>query len=71
MRDRTFVGESGARHEGRAVIGRMWDRALADSLGPRRAQAVETARAEIRHALDGHRRRDAILDEIDALGAAA
>ena len=36
MRDRTIVGEGGRRHAGGDLVGRIWDRALAQSLGPNR-----------------------------------
>ena len=51
MRDRTFVGESGARHGGHELVGRIWDRALADSLGPRRDDTMNTVLREVEHAL--------------------
>ncbi|MES4792497.1 MAG: hypothetical protein C4321_05470, partial [Chloroflexota bacterium] len=57
MRDRTVVGESGRRYPGTELVGRLFERAMADSLGPRRAVLVEQTDAEVRGALDG--RRDA------------
>ncbi|MCZ7534858.1 MAG: hypothetical protein M5T61_02205 [Acidimicrobiia bacterium] len=68
MRDRTFVGESGRGHPGDEVIGRLWDDAVADSLGPRREQQLRTTVAEVEHALAGHRRRDEILEGFHARG---
>jgi hypothetical protein len=68
MRDRTFVGESGRKVPGSDVIGRLWDAALAESLGPRREQFVKTAVGELEHALSGHSRRDEILEGFHALG---
>jgi hypothetical protein len=56
MRDRTIVGEMG-EHAGADLIGRTWDRALAQSLGDRRRQAIDTFRGEVAHA--AARRRDA------------
>ena len=38
MRDRTFVGESGRHYAGSDVVGELWDRAKAESLGGRRQQ---------------------------------
>ena len=37
MRDRTWVGTSGRRYAGTEMIGRLWDRALGDSLAVREA----------------------------------
>jgi hypothetical protein len=62
MRDRTFVGESGAHIPGAEVIGTIWDAALELSLGPNRENFVRTAMGEIEHALAGHARRDEILE---------
>jgi hypothetical protein len=71
MRDRTFVCESGRHLPGSEVIGRLWDLHLADSLGPRREEAIRLARAELDHALAGRRDRDDLVAEFDALGSAA
>jgi hypothetical protein len=62
MRDLTFVGESGRKHAGTEIVGRLWDRGLADSLGPRREQNLKLTLREVEHALDGHPRRDALLE---------
>jgi hypothetical protein len=71
MRDRTFVGESGARIPGAEVIGTLWDTALEQSLGVNRDNFVRQAMGELEHALSGHARRDDILDGFRALGAEA
>jgi hypothetical protein len=71
MRDRTFVGESGRRLPGSKVIGTLWERGLADSLGPRRAANQDVARREIADALDGHPRGRDILARFEELGAGA
>jgi len=68
MRDRTFVGESGKKLEGTKVIGELWDRGLADSLGPRRDQFLETTRREIERAMKANPGGDDLLEEFDALG---
>ena len=68
MRDRTFVGESGARIAGTEVIGTLWDAALELSLGANRDNFVRTQTAEIEHALAGRRDRDDLLEEFWALG---
>jgi hypothetical protein len=69
MRDRTFVGSSGRRYPGTEIVGRLWDRSLAASLGANRAQNLRTSVAEVEHALDGHPRRDDVLAEFHALGS--
>jgi hypothetical protein len=71
MRDRTFVGESGARIPGAEVIGTLWDTALEQSLGVNRDNFVRQATSELDHALSGHARRDDILEGFRALGAEA
>jgi len=53
---------------GTKVIGTLWDRALADSLGPRREQLRETTRREVERALKANPGGDDLLEEFDALG---
>jgi hypothetical protein len=67
MRDRTFVGASGRRYPGTEMVGRIWDRAVSDSLGVRRAANVKLALSEVEHALDGHPRRADLLAEFHSL----
>jgi hypothetical protein len=69
IRDRTLVGESGRRLDGAAVISRLWDLALAESLGVRRDAFLQTVLGELEHSLAGHRRRDEILEGFHALGS--
>jgi hypothetical protein len=68
MRDRTFVGQSGRGHDGADLIGRLWDRAVAESLGPRRELLLRQTLAEIRHALAGRPDGDDLLEELHRLG---
>lgn len=68
MRDRTFVAESGRRLPGTEVVGALWERGLAESLGTKRAQTVRLSRAEVEHALAGHPRRADVLARFDELG---
>ena len=58
MRDRTFVGESGAKIPGTEVIGTIWDTALELSLGANRENFVRQAMGEVEHALAAHPQRD-------------
>jgi hypothetical protein len=69
MRDRTFVGESGRRLSGSEVIGALWDRGLADSLGPRRDEQLCVTRREIERALGSHPGGADLLEEFDGLGS--
>ena len=67
MRDRTFLGSSGKRYPGTEMVGRIWDRAVADSLGARREANVKLALGEVEHALDEHPRRADLLAEFHSL----
>jgi hypothetical protein len=69
MRDRTFIGESGHHQAGTEVIGELWERGLADSLGPRREQMLQTTRREIERSLRANPGGDDLLEEFDALGS--
>ena len=66
MRDRTVVGEKG-RHAGEDLIGRTWDRALAQSLGERHRADAASARAEVAHAASGRSDAADLLAQFDAL----
>lgn len=68
MRDRTFIGESGRPIPGSTVVGRLWDRGLEESLGAGRAENRRLRVREVEDALEGHPRRDEILDGFHALG---
>src|SRR5439155_1463953 len=69
MRDRTFVGESGRKYAGAEIVGRLWERGLAESLGPRREQNLALTLREVEHALDGSARRDSLLEEFHEHGS--
>ena len=69
MRDRTFVGTSGEKHAGTEMISRIWDRAVAESLGERREQNLKLTLREVEHALEGKRRAGEILEQFHALGS--
>jgi len=68
MRDRTVVGASGAHHKGVDVVGPLWDRALADSLGPRRTEQLELVVREVGHAVAGRADGGELLEQFHALG---
>jgi len=66
MRDRTFVGTSGRRYAGTDMVGRLWQRALAESLGSRRDEALAVTLGEVAHAVAGRRDADDILEGFHA-----
>lgn len=68
LRDRTFVGSSGRRHAGADLVGRIWDRAVAQSLGPRQQEQRRVVRNEVAAALEGRAGGADLLAEFDALG---
>jgi hypothetical protein len=69
MRERTFIGESGRRHPGATVVGTLWERGLAESLGERRDQFLAQSVREVERALEGNARRDDLLEEFHTLGS--
>jgi hypothetical protein len=69
LRDRAFVDDRGRSVPGTELVGRLWDRALADSLGARREQNLGLTLREVEHALEAHARREDILAEFHSLGA--
>ncbi len=69
MRDRTLTGTSGKKYPGTKIVGELWERAKAESLGPRREQNLAVTLREIEHALDGNPRAATILEQFHALGS--
>jgi hypothetical protein len=49
MRDRTWIGTSGRKHEGTEMVGTLWDRGLEQSLGAGRAQTRKAVLGEVEH----------------------
>ncbi|HEX6420063.1 MAG TPA: hypothetical protein VFZ77_16300 [Acidimicrobiales bacterium] len=70
LRDRTIVGEGGRRHAAADLVGGIWDRTLAQSVGPNRQQALENAWREVRHAVAGRADEADLLARFDELGTA-
>lgn len=68
MRDRTWIGEGGRPHQGRAMIDRIWEPLLAQSLGPAREEGRRAAMAEVEHWCAQRRNGADILAEFVALG---
>lgn len=69
MRDRTWVGDSGQKYEGRGMIGELWQRGLDASLGARRSENLAFFMGEIEQALGGRTHRADILEEMMSLGS--
>jgi hypothetical protein len=69
MRDRTMVGTSGRTYPGTELIGRVWDRALADSLGIRRSETMGLTLREVERAVAKRGAGDDVLEEFHALGS--
>jgi hypothetical protein len=69
MRDRTFVGTGGEKHAGNDIIGRIWERAVAESLGIRREQNLKLTVREVEHALSSRANGDDILEQFHSLGS--
>jgi hypothetical protein len=49
MRDRTWIGASGRRYPGSEMVQRLWDRRLAESLGPGKEAARSAVVGEVEH----------------------
>jgi hypothetical protein len=71
MRDRTWIGEGGARHDGSAMIGTLWARAVEQSLGAGRTANRAAVLAEVEHWCRRHPRGTDVLERFTALGTAA
>jgi hypothetical protein len=68
MRDRTWVGENGERHDGAEMIQLLWDKGLTESRFGRRSDFLKMTVREIEHSLEGRTDRDDVIDEFFALG---
>ncbi len=69
MRDRTWVGDDGRQHAGTEMIGRLWDRAVHESLGVRRQEALAGTWRELEFELAGRPGADDLLAEMMSLGS--
>jgi hypothetical protein len=69
MRDRTWVGSEGGRYAGTDMIGRLWDRALADSVLLRRQDNLNLVMDEIEVAVSGRSGGDNLVAEMFSLGS--
>ena len=69
MRDRTWVGDGGHSHAGTDMIGRLWERALSQSIVLRRRENINFFMDEVALALADRPDRDDIVDEMLSLGS--
>ncbi|MBN2622033.1 MAG: hypothetical protein JXA83_01635 [Acidimicrobiales bacterium] len=69
LRDRTVVGDDGSRHSGAELVGRLWDDAVAQSVGPNRRQMLDTMWHEVRHAVGDRPGAGDLLARFDELGS--
>jgi hypothetical protein len=69
MRDRTWLGAGGKRHAGSEMIGTLWDRCLADSLGAARVQTRKAVLGEVEHWCMQRPNGADIVAEFHSLGA--
>jgi hypothetical protein len=68
MRDRTWVGASGAKYKGKEMIDLVWDKALAQSLVGNRKQSLTAIMGEIEHWCAKRKNGAEILEGFLALG---
>jgi hypothetical protein len=68
MRDRTFRGLSGRCHSGTEVIGALWDKGLAESMGAAEQQTRAAMTVEVERALAGRRGGGDLLEQFHAIG---
>ena len=61
--------DSGATIDGTSVVGEIWERARAESLGARHEANVRIVRREIEHCLEANPRGSDILAEFDILAS--
>ncbi len=69
MRDRTWLGTTGHRHDGTDMIGTLWDRAIRDSVVLRRRENLAFAMGEVEDALAGRRDSADVIAEMLSLGS--
>jgi hypothetical protein len=68
MRDRTWLGEGGAKHAGADMVGTLWDHALEQSLGAGRQQTRKAVLGEVEHWCLKRSNGTDILAQFHALG---
>jgi len=71
MRDRTWIGTSGKRYDGKEMVGTLWDIGLEQSLGAGREAGRKAIRGEVQHWVLEHANGKDLLAEFDSLASAA
>ncbi len=68
MRDRTWVGSSGATYPGTEMLQRLWDKTLRNSVIVRRQSNLDAAMTMVVQALEGRPDGDDLLEEMLSMG---
>ena len=68
MRDRTWVGASGAKYKGTEMIDLIWEKALRQSLVGNRKQSLTAIMGEVEHWAKQRKNGDEIMEGFLALG---
>jgi hypothetical protein len=68
MRDRTWVGTSGAKHKGTEMIDLIWEKALRQSLVGNRKQSLKAIMGEVEHFCAKRKNGKEIVEGFLALG---
>jgi len=68
MRDRTWLGSSGAKYKGTEMIDLVWDKALQQSLVGNRKQSLTAIMGEVEHWVNKRKDGAAIMEGFLALG---
>jgi hypothetical protein len=68
MRDRTFLTTKGTKLAGRDVIGTLWDKLLAESMGSIEEANRASFRKELSRVLEGRPGGSSLMEEFDAIG---
>jgi hypothetical protein len=68
MRDRTWVGASGAKYKGKEMVDLIWEKALGQSLVGNRKQSLTALYGEVRHACDQRANGAELMEGFLALG---
>ena len=67
MRDRTWVGTGGRHHDGTEMIGALWDRSMAQSLGENRVATRAALVNEVEHWCRRRPRGEDVLAQFHSL----
>jgi hypothetical protein len=68
MRDRTWVGGSGAKYKGKEMVDLIWEKALSQSLVGNRKQSLTALYGEVKHACDQRANGSELMEGFLALG---